>query len=486
MRAFRSAFLTAAAGALVAGCSDNLPLQPTAAAPVAPVAAVNPSFSSYIVVLKNSIQVRGIRTGSSFGSLMASRSGSAAPTLPGTVINTVPSLNAVVVSGADAAVLAGGGDVVAVIPNYEANLIDPQPEVATEVLADANPGPMGTDQSGAFYYANNYQWDMKRMQANRAWVPSRGGLGAKVCITDSGIDAGHVAFAGKSIVSTSMLPNSSGSLDSNFHGTHVAGTISTGTSSKSASVAPNASLMTAKIFNGAGGGATTDVVLNAVAWCADNGADVINMSIGFTGGVPISGNEAFIAYYQAGMDYATNQGVLIVAAAGNDGFTLPVAGKIMMPAELNGVLSVAATGPNQNLTPFGANPTWQAPDARFDGIASYSNRGPVPSVDVSAPGGNRPTTAWPVQSLVISPCSHQYSPCASGNFWIFAAGTSMASPHVAGLAAVVRGRWPSIARSPALRSRIEACIFKTVDNIGSTSIYGRGRVNAYRAATTPC
>ena len=59
---------------LMAGCSDNLPLQPTAAAPVA---AVNPSFSSYIVVLKNSIQVRGIRTGSSFGSLMASRSGAA-------------------------------------------------------------------------------------------------------------------------------------------------------------------------------------------------------------------------------------------------------------------------------------------------------------------------------------------------------------------------------------------------------------------------
>ena len=498
MRALRSTLLTAVAGVTLAGCADNLPVQPAATAPVAPAVSSGPTFSSYIVVLRNSVQIRGAVTGSSFGALMASRSGApSASALPGVITNTVPSLNAVVVSGVkDATLLASAGDVVAVIPNFEHNIIDPAPEDGLGSILEGDPAqaPQGTDQSGAFFYGLNYQWDMKRMQANRAWVPSRGGLGAKVCIVDSGIDAGHNAFTGKSITSTSMLTGSAAQLDSNFHGSHVAGTVSTN-GFGSASVAPNASLMTAKVFNAAGGGATTDVVLNAVAWCADNGADVINMSLGFTGGVPIAGFEDFIAYYQAGLDYATNKGVLIVAAAGNDGMTLPVAGRVFMPAELNGVLSVAATGPNQPIPFTSTSPSWQAPDARFDGIASYSNVGPVPSVDVSAPGGNQPTAAYPSQSLIISVCSRQagrfsgttWVPrgCTGGSF-IFSAGTSMSSPHVAGLAAVVRGRWPSAVRSPALRTRIESCIFKTVDNVGSTSIFGRGRVNAYRAATTPC
>jgi hypothetical protein len=140
----------------------------------------------------------------------------------------------------------------------------------------------------------------------------------------------------------------------------VSGTVSTN-GAGGASVAPDASLMMAKVFNGVGGGAATAVVLNAVAWCTDNGADVINMSLAFTGGIPTAGNEAFIAAYEAGLDYATSRGVLIVAAAGNDALTLPFPGRIFLPAEAPGVVSVAATGPNANLAPFGNNPTWAAP-----------------------------------------------------------------------------------------------------------------------------
>ena len=130
---------------------------------------------------------------------------------------------------------------------------------------------------------------------------------------------------------------------------------------------------------------------------------------------------------------------------------------------------------------------WQAPGAAFDGIASYSNRGVFPSVAVSAPGGNRPVAAWPIQSLILSVCSRFYNPaCINGNVFLYNAGTSMAAPHVSGVAAVIRARYPSSARSLALRNRIESCLYKSVNNIGSTSTFGKGRVNAYKAATMPC
>jgi len=121
-------------------------------------------------------------------------------------------------------------------------------------------------------------------------VPSRGGAGAKVCITDSGIDPGHSAFVGKTIISTSFFANSAAQTDTNGHGSHVAGTIST--NGVAARPWPGVTLMTAKIFNGTGGGGSAANIIAAVQWCADNGADVINMSLGFTNGIPIAGNEA--------------------------------------------------------------------------------------------------------------------------------------------------------------------------------------------------
>jgi subtilisin family serine protease len=475
------------AGAVLAGCSESTTPGPTGPSSVAS-AAKNPRSSGYIVIMKKGANLSRIRPGARLNNVIGLHNAAAADNA--VVTELVPSIGGVVVAGAANAASLEGDDVAAVVPNYEADIIDPTPAPFDAVaLADPNPAPVGTDQSGAAFFANNTQWGFKKISANRVWVPSRGGAGAKVCITDSGIDAGHVAFATKSIMSASFIANSAAQTDTNGHGSHVAGTVSTN-GQGGASVAPDATLMTAKIFNGAGGGAVTSVVLNAVAWCADNGADVINMSIGFTGGVPIAGNEAFIAAYEAGLDYATSRGVLIVAAAGNDGMTLPVAGRIFLPAEAPGVTSVAANALTTNLGPFGANPTWQSPGAAFDGIASYSNRGPMPSVDLSAPGGDL-FSGWPVQSLIISVCSRQFRsgtsfPCAANGFWLYNAGTSMASPHVAGVAALIRARWPGVARSTAFRQKIENCLYRSVDNIGSTGTFGRGRVNAYKAVTQPC
>lgn len=477
-----------ASGLVLAACSDvNTPVGPkTPALTVAQ--AKNPRFDGYIVILKPGSSLSAARTGARLSTVVPRGLSTAAR--DAIVTSVVPSINGIVVRGVASAEDITGNDVDQVIPNYEADIIEPTPTGA-EFIAEANPAlaPTGTDQSTAGFFANNTQWGYKKISANRAWVPSRGGAGAKVCITDSGIDPGHQAFIGKTIISTSFIANSPPGVDSVGHGSHVAGTISTN-GSGAASVAPNVTLMTAKVFNGRGGGATTAVILSAVAWCADNGADVINMSLGFTGGIPTTpGNASFIAAFQAGLDYATSRGVLIVASSGNDGVTLPAAGLIFLPAEASGVTSVAATAPTTSLAPFPAN--WINPGAGFDGIASYSNRGAAPSVDISAPGGDRLTAAWPTQSLIISACSRQFLsgisfPCAAGNLYLFEAGTSMASPHVAGVAALIRARWPSTPRSAALRNKIESCLYKSVDNVGSTAIFGRGRVNAYKATTQPC
>jgi subtilisin family serine protease len=484
----RSIFSLFAGGLVFAACSEpNTPVEPKAR-PAPAAVGREPRADGYIVILKPGASFTRARVGSRLGNVMSLDPASTAQ--DAIVSDLVPTINGFVVRGAASAADISGPDVADVVPNYEADIIDPVPFDAALTEFSGPADPLGTDQSGAGFFANNTQWGYKKISANRAWVPSRGGAGAKVCITDSGIDPGHQTFVGKAIQSASFIANSSAQTDTNGHGSHVAGTISTN-GVGAASVAPNVSLMTAKIFNGAGGGATAAVTINAVAWCVDNGADVINMSIGFTGGIPTTpGNLPFIAAYEAGLDYATNNGVLIVASAGNDGVTMPFAGRIFLPAEAPGVTSVAATSPTTNLAPFGINAIWSAPGAAFDGIASYSNRGGVPSVDISAPGGDL-FSGWPIQSLIISACSRQFRsgatfPCAAGNVYLFNAGTSMASPHVAGVAGLIRGRWPSSVRSTALRSKIESCLYRAVDNIGSTAIFGRGRVNAYKAATQPC
>jgi subtilisin family serine protease len=469
---------------LFAACSDQR-------APVEPAATPAPAVTTlrtdgYILVMKQPATLANIRVGARLGTVirLASRRGQDA-----IVTQTIPRIRGVAVRGLASANDAASDDVAAVLPNYEADIISPIPLDAGSIYGiDDEFSATGTDQSAAFFFANNFQWSYKRISANRVWSPSRGGAGAKVCIIDSGIDPGHTDFAGKSIVSTSFLTNSDAQTDTSGHGSHVAGTISTN-GLGGASVAPDASLMTAKIFNGAGGGGTTSNILNAVIWCTDNGADVINMSLGFTGGIPVAGNSTFISIFQSVMDYATSNGVLIVAAAGNDARTLPVAGLIFLPAEANGVTSVAATAPATNLTPFGTA-AWLSPGADFDGIASYSNRGPVPSVDISAPGGDL-FTGWPTQSLIMSVCSRQFRsgttfPCAGGNSYLFEGGTSQATPHVSGVAALIRARWPATPRSTALRNKIESCLYRSVDVIGPSGIFGRGRLNAFKAATQPC
>lgn len=482
IRSVRIAVLLAAT--VVAACSSPDKQSPVAPrSPTGPDQVRTPRSDGYIVVLKpaSSASLSRMRPGARLANLIAVDD----KARDGVVGDVIPKLNAFVVRGVTNADDLASADVEAVIPNYEADIIDPVMASAGLVAEASGPlEPSGSNPSGAFFFANNTQWGLKKSAANRVWAPSRGGAGTRACIIDSGIDAGHPEFAGKILMSTTFVANSAAGLDSNAHGTHVAGIV-TNRGIGGGSVAPDAMLMTAKVFAGNGGGGSTSAIANAVIWCTDNGADIINMSLGFTGGIPrTAANQPLIDFMQAVVDYATSRGVVVITSAGNDAATMPSSTLIFLPAEANGATAVASTGPSSDLTPFGINAVWSAPGTEFEGISSFSNRGPAPSVDLSAPGGNRPFATWPVQGLILSVCSRQA--CGNPNVYVYFAGTSQAAPHVTGVAAIIRGRFPATPRSTAFRAKIESCLYRSVDNIGSTNIFGRGRVNAYKAATQPC
>jgi subtilisin family serine protease len=334
----------------------------------------------------------------------------------------------------------------------------------------------------------------------------------------------------------SFVPASPAALDSNGHGSHVAGTIAA-KGIVTASVAPRARLMTAKVF-AATGGAFSSTLIEAIVWCADNGAHVINMSLGglrfIPPGTTIDQVGDFVAYRSA-VAYAHSLGTVVVAAAMNTNIQFPNPQQTFFPAFLPGVLSVGATGPTSKTYAIDVNPdpaivtpatvpvafapawdptnpahVWQGPDAK----AFYSNFGTA--VSLFAPGGrggiplsfvNRialvPGGLPGVRTVQGGPYDNIMSVCSSvtaqfgrtnvgGGLgpngscagdparYIAYAGTSMAAPHVAGAAAVLYAQLGGT-RSGAARQRVINCMRTTTDNIGPATTFGGGRLSVARA-----
>jgi serine protease len=252
--------------------------------------------------------------------------------------------------------------------------------------------------------------------------------------------------------------------DDNGHGTHVAGTIASKTNNGYgvAGVAHEASVMPLKVLDLSGSGADDDLV-EAIYYAVSNGADVINMSLGFTGtGSPDSQGDVCteVVGLNAALDYAYSQGVVVVAAAGNDG------GIVTCPAAYPTVIAVGGT--------------------RFDGtVAYYSNQGAA--LDVTAPGGDDTVDqngdGFYDGVLQNTFCYDSFTTLLLnlyGEFCdVFYVGTSMATPHVSGLAALL------LAESPALtpdevRGLVEGSA-RDYGPAGWDPAYGWGLVDA-RAA----
>ena len=264
-------------------------------------------------------------------------------------------------------------------------------------------------------YFEAYQWNMKLIQMPEAWDASLG-EGAVVAVADSGIayedyglykkapDLGGVTFVqGYDFVGRDSHPN-----DENGHGTHIAGIIA-GTLNNNmgvAGIAPKAQLMPLKILDKSGSG-TIAGLAESIRWAADHGAQVINMSVGSPEPSPVLTDA---------LSYAYRKGVVLVSAVGNDG-----GDKMLYPAaERDYVIAVGAVGMDGSRAP-------------------YSNTGD--SLDVLAPGGdftadyNHDTYPDGILQQTFA-TRGAYTDVRSFSYR-FMQGTSVAAPHVTGVAALL-------------------------------------------------
>jgi serine protease len=284
------------------------------------------------------------------------------------------------------------------------------------------------------------QWNLKRIGTEKAWDFATG-RGVTVAVVDTGIaceDFGPFTkgsdlkdtecVAGYNFVSKSEHAN-----DDQGHGTHVAGTIAQSTDNGIgvAGIAFHAKLMPVKVLSAQGWGTTADVA-DGIRWAAEHGAQVINLSLGGPRNAKIQ---------QKAIDFAISKGVTVVAAAGNSG------GSVGYPGASEGVIGVSASDPD-------------------DKLAKFSSRGK--EVDIAAPGVN-------VTQQTI--CNKGRDKCEN-----FAAynGTSMASPHVAGAAALLEslGVTDPAAVEAALKS--SARVVDTSED--GKKLYGAGILDAGAAA----
>lgn len=240
-------------------------------------------------------------------------------------------------------------------------------------------------------YYTEYQWNLPLIGMEKSWDISEGSSDVIVAVVDTGVDMDHPEFAGKLVEGYNVLEDNNKPQDDNGHGTHVSGVIAAKTNNKDgiAGMTWKSKLMPIKAIGADGSGSAVDIA-QGIYWATDHGADVINLSVG---------NYTSSAALKEACQYAFQKNVVLVAASGNDASDQP-----SYPAAYDEVLSVAAV------------------DHRKE-RADFSNFGE--HVDVSAPGVDIPST-------------YIYSDYAS------LSGTSMACPHVAALAALVRSVHPDM------------------------------------------
>lgn len=257
---------------------------------------------------------------------------------------------------------------------------------------------------------------------------TKGSSTVRIAIWDTGIDQDHEDLKTKVIANVNFT--TSRTVDDRYgRGTHVAGIAAAITDNARgiAGVGFQTSLMNVKVLSDTGSGQYSWIA-NGIIWAADNGAHVINMSLGGT---------STSSTLQAAVQYAWSKGVVLVAAAGNENVSTPT-----YPAYYEECIAVAATDQN-------------------DAKASFSNYGSW--VDIAAPGVN-----------IYSTLPNHPNRIGVRNYGSLS-GTSMATPHVAGVAALVKARYPSLTNAD-----IKAKILAATDPAtGFTPTLGR--INAYKA-----
>lgn len=296
---------------------------------------------------------------------------------------------------------------------------------APDAGARAKPGP-------APQPSETLSWGVNRIDADLAWSSSTG-AGVNVAIIDTGISKTHpdlTIAGGVNYVVKKGSIDPTGYDDDNGHGSHVAGIVAAADNDIGViGVAPSASLYAVKVLNSRGSGYMSDVI-DGIYWAVNNSMKVINMSLGCD--CPSTSLEDAV-------NAADAAGIVVVAAAGNSGTADGSGDTMIYPAKYSAVIAVAATDSS-------------------DQRASWSSTGP--GVDIAAPGVSIKSTWKGVGYNTIS-------------------GTSMASPHVAGAAAL-------LVATGLNNVNTRAKLVGTADDLGasgSDTWFGNGLVDAQEAVT---
>ncbi|RNA70179.1 S8 family peptidase [Alteribacter keqinensis] len=273
-------------------------------------------------------------------------------------------------------------------------------------------------------------WGVPHVQGTAAQDAGYTGAGLKVAILDTGIDRNHEDLAANVKGGHSVFTDSANNdpfYDADGHGTHVAGTVAAVDNNLGVvGVATQAELYAVKVLNNNGSGSYAGIA-QGIEWSINNGMDIINMSLGGSQSSSILEQFSNLAY---------EEGLLVVAAAGNSGNRGGNNDTVGYPAKYDSVIAVAAVDQNNNR-------------------ATFSSTGPA--VEISAPG---------VSVLSTTP----------GNNYAAFNGTSMASPHVAGVAAQVWQAKPGLT-NVELRNLLN----DTAVNLGGSNQYGHGLVQSLDA-----
>jgi len=276
------------------------------------------------------------------------------------------------------------------------------------------------------------------IKATPAWDAATGDPDTIIAIVDTGVDMTHPELVGKMLSTGRDFVNEDmDATDDHWHGTHVAGTAAADTNNATgiAGVARDCRILPVKVADANGDGFYSWII-DGIIWAADQGADVINLSLGGDFDDP---------FLEEACQYAHDQGAVVVAAAGNDGI-----GQVLYPAAYDDcVLAVAASDYN-------------------DAIADFSNFGP--ELDVAAPG------VW-----ILGPAPQWY--VGEENLpYLFASGTSSATPHVAGMAALIKSAKPGLSVDDIMKIiRYTADDINRATDPGLDDHAGYGRINMERA-----
>ncbi|MBI3046381.1 MAG: S8 family serine peptidase [Candidatus Harrisonbacteria bacterium] len=288
---------------------------------------------------------------------------------------------------------------------------------------------------------NPIDWGVARIKADKVWNASTG-KGVKVAVIDSGIQRDHPDLVANIKGGISFMPGSPAQWDDEGgHGTKVAGLIAAVNNDIGyVGVAPEADIYAVKVMGKDGLAATSDMI-SGIYWAADNGMDVVNLSLGVYMDPVIYSKT--IAEEKAAVDYAYSRGVVLIASSGNEPKDGPDCDKVIYPAALDAVIAVGATAPDNTVVDFSCH---------------------GPEVELAAPGL--------FNNVPVMGSSYGY-----GN------GTSIAAPFVSGVAALILQKNPQFTPSE-VRERLDST---AVDfgAPGRDEYFGYGLVNAYDSLFPP-